>query len=166
MNSGLFGGTFNPLHNGHIDTLRVVRENFCLDRVYLIPCAVPPHKSSAGLAPGSDRLEMINASIRDIHGFSSSAMELERSGPSYTIDTVREFKKRDTDGTTPHLIIGSDAFLEITTWDRYGAIFEEAPVIVMTRPGSRNDFSEISGFIRQDISSAYRFSEQERAFVH
>jgi nicotinate-nucleotide adenylyltransferase len=166
MNSGLFGGTFNPLHNGHIDTLRVVRENFGLDRVYLIPCAVPPHKSSAGLAPGSDRLEMINASIRDIDGFFSSAMELERGGPSYTIDTVKEFKKRDTDGTITHLIIGSDAFLDITTWERYSAIFEETPVIVMTRPGSRNSFQEIAEFIQQKLSSGYCFSDKRNAFVH
>mgnify|MGYP006277586309 CR=1 FL=1 len=166
MNSGLFGGTFNPLHNGHLDTLRVVRENFGLDRIYLIPCAVPPHKSSAGLVPGSDRLEMINASIEDIPGFFSSAMELERGGPSYTIDTVKEFKKRDTKGTIPHLIIGSDAFLDITTWERYSAIFEETPVIVMTRGGSKNSFQEISAFIQQNISSGYRFSEQADAFVN
>lgn len=166
MNSGLFGGTFNPLHNGHLDTLRVVRENFGLDRVYLIPCAVPPHKSSSGLASGSDRLEMINRSIENIPGFFSSAMELERGGPSYTIDTVTEFKKRDTDGTIPHLIIGSDAFLDITTWERFSAIFEETPVIVMTRPGSRSDFREISRFIQQEISAGYRFSQKERAFVH
>ena len=166
MNSGLFGGTFNPLHNGHLDTLRVVRENFGLDRVYLIPCAIPPHKSSAGLASGSDRLEMINASIREIPGFFSSAIELERGGPSYTIDTVRECKKQDLDGTIPHLIIGSDAFLDITTWERYDAIFEEASVIVMTRPGSENSFQEISAFIQQNISAGYRFSEQADAFVH
>ena len=166
MNSGLFGGTFNPLHNGHLDTLRVVRENFGLERVYLIPCAVPPHKSSAGLAPGSDRLEMINASIKEIPGFFSSAMELERGGPSYTIDTVQEFQKQDSDHTTFHLILGSDAFLDITAWERYTAIFDKIPVIVMTRPGSGADFKKISDFIRQGISSGYRFSENADAFVH
>ncbi|MFO7753972.1 MAG: nicotinate-nucleotide adenylyltransferase [Desulfobacteraceae bacterium] len=166
MKSGLFGGTFNPLHTGHIDTLRVVRDNFGLDRVYLIPCSVPPHKPAAGLAPAADRLEMINRSIRDIKGFYSSGMELERGGPSYTIDTVLEFKKEYADTTRPHLIIGSDAFFDITTWDRYQKIFDEIDVIVMTRPGYRDTLAEITSFVRQGISPGYCFRDEENAFVH
>ena len=166
MNSGLFGGTFNPLHNGHLDTLRAVLEMFGLDRVYLIPCAIPPHKSSSGLAPGNERLEMINASIRHMPEFFSSAIELERGGPSYTIDTVREFKKRDTDRADFYLILGSDAFLEINTWERFSAIFDEIPIIVMTRPGSGDNFKELAGFIQREISSDYRFSEKSNTFVH
>ncbi len=93
MKLGLFGGTFNPIHNGHIKVICHVKKKFRLNEIYLIPSAVPPHKPDFNLATAENRLEMVKCSIKDITGLTASDIEIRRQGPSFTIDTINQFRK-------------------------------------------------------------------------
>lgn len=135
LKTGLFGGTFNPIHLGHLRTVEEIRESFGLDRVYLMPSARPPHKSDTGLAPSADRMAMARLAVASAPDFSVSDLELNRSGLSYTVDTIIQLKEQLPPDAELSLIVGLDAFLEINTWKAYSSLFELAPVIVMTRPG-------------------------------
>ena len=111
MKIGLFGGTFNPVHFGHVKTVLDVKQQFHFDHIYLIPSALPPHKKPDEIARAKDRLEMTRQTFSDKDGFTVSDVELNRRGPSYTIDTVRHFVSRAPENTCISLILGMDAFL-------------------------------------------------------
>ena len=134
MRIGLFGGTFNPIHNGHLWAAREVKNRYSLDQVYLIPAAVPPHKTSGMVADADDRLHMINLAIADLSGIRVADVELGRPGPSYTIDTVRHFKHTLKKRSRIFLMMGLDAFLEIHTWKSYKELLEQIAFIVIARP--------------------------------
>jgi nicotinate-nucleotide adenylyltransferase len=134
MYIGLFGGTFNPIHNGHLWAALKVKDGFNLDQIYLIPAAVPPHKTPGMVADADDRLQMINSAIADLSGISVADVELRRPGPSYTIDTVRHFKKGLQPDSRIFLMMGLDAFLEIDSWKSYRELLEQIAVIVIARP--------------------------------
>src|ERR1043166_8881915 len=91
MRIGIFGGTFNPIHCGHLRSAEDVREAFSLDCVYFVPAARPPHKSEEAVAPAAHRLHMVELAIADNPWFAVSSIELERAGPSYSTDTIRYF---------------------------------------------------------------------------
>ncbi len=133
--TGLFGGTFNPIHNGHLRIAEEVREAFNLSRIYFIPSAVPPHKTNRELAEAGDRFEMIERAVAAHPDFVVSDVEVKRQGRSYTIDTVRYFKTVLPENTPCYLLLGADAFFEIDTWKAYDALFDHIPMIVMRRPG-------------------------------
>jgi len=155
---GLFGGTFNPIHLGHLRTAVEVGEKLNLDSVYLIPSALPPHKDSHALISAEDRLAMARIAVEGSGLFQVSDVELRRSGPSYTIDTVRHFKSRFGDAAL-FWIVGSDAFLELDTWKDYQALLDEIAFVVMTRPGfpdGENLRDAMDVFIRSKISGGYR----------
>ena len=130
---GLFGGTFNPIHLGHIQVVREVKAGFGLNKILIIPSALPPHKEPDGVVDAEDRLEMIRLAFSDDPNFVISDVELKRSGPSYTIDTVRHFKSISPENTKFYLIMGLDAFLEIDSWRSYNDLFLLIPFIVMSR---------------------------------
>ena len=134
MRIGLFGGTFNPIHKGHLWAALEVKSGFNLDQVYIIPAAVPPHKTPGMVANADDRLKMINLAIADLSGITVADVELRRSGPSYTIDTVRHFKHKLKKGSRIFLMMGLDAFLEIHTWKSYKELLEQIALIVIARP--------------------------------
>ena len=94
MRLGIFGGTFNPIHTGHLILAECAREQFVLDQVLFIPTATPPHKSSRDLLPGRERLRLIRLAIRGHRAFRASDLELRRSGVSYSLDTVRQLHAR------------------------------------------------------------------------
>ncbi|MCG8566019.1 MAG: nicotinate-nucleotide adenylyltransferase [Desulfobacterales bacterium] len=165
MDAGLFGGTFNPLHNGHLGIISHVKEEYALDKVFLFPSATPPHKSDLNLAPAIDRLHMVEASIRGMAGIEASDIELRRSGPSFTIDTIREFKSQLAPEDRCFLIMGSDAFFDIPTWKKTREIFMAVPIIVMLR-GEDVDAAVFSEFIDEHISKGYRWKEEENRFLH
>ena len=119
MRFGLFGGTYNPVHIGHLRAALEVKEGFSLDEVFLIPAALPPHKMPGEVADADDRLHMLSLALEDAPGLTISDVELKRSGPSYTIDTVQHFKRNAPDQFQIYLIMGMDAFLEIDTWKSY-----------------------------------------------
>jgi nicotinate-nucleotide adenylyltransferase len=161
---GLFGGAFNPIHFGHLRAGMEIREAFSLDRVLFIPTAVPPHKETQNLLPFAHRLKMIRLAI-DGHPFLKvSDVEKKREGKSYSIQTVRFFKKNLDSGTELFFIIGIDAFLEIETWREYRNLFKLCHFVVMDRPGYRRD--RIKDFILQKISSDMIYFPRENRFLH
>ena len=162
MDIGLFGGTFNPIHRGHLRAASEVIKRFNLDQIFLIPAALPPHKTPGAVANADDRLEMIHLAITDLSGLTVSDVELNRPGPSYTIDTVRHFKKTHTDDSRIYLIMGLDAFLEIDTWKSYAELLEQIPFIVMARPNE--DYPDpdqgwkiLEKYLKSTLSEDYEF---------
>jgi nicotinate-nucleotide adenylyltransferase len=131
---GLFGGSFNPIHLGHLRSAEEIREAFQLARIYFIPAARPPHKSNVELAPAHHRLHMVELALADNHLFSASAVELERAGTSYSVDTIRHFLAVLQPASLV-FVVGLDAFRELHTWKEYTTIPELCDLIVTSRPG-------------------------------
>ena len=132
---GLFGGTFDPIHTGHLEIARAARDGHDLDRVILIPARQQPIKASGPVASGEHRLAMIEAAIREEPGFTASDCELRRPGKSFTIDTVRAF--RDDLGPTVRLffILGSDSLPELRYWRQLERLVTLCTLVVAARPG-------------------------------
>ena len=133
MRIGLFGGTLNPIHFGHLRSAEEVRETMELDEVWFVPAAFPPHKQSETLTPFPDRLAMVELATAPVGHFKVSAIEMERPGPSYSIDTLRELREIHGSKTEFFFIIGSDAFLDIETWKEYSHLTDFASLIIMGR---------------------------------
>lgn len=133
MRAGLFGGTFNPIHLGHLRSAEEVREAFSLDRIYFVPAARPPHKGGDDIAPAADRLKMVELAVAGNPFFSASAVELERAGASYSVDTIRHFLSL-LRPVSLSFIVGLDAFREMHTWKDYSAIPALCDLIVTSRP--------------------------------
>jgi len=131
MTLGVLGGTFDPIHNGHIAAGLRAQEALQLDRVMLVPSHIPPHRG-AGASP-AHRLAMAELAAQAQHSWAASDIELQREGPSYTFDTLTSL--RDGSTTQFFFIIGADAFAEIATWSRYPAVLDLAHFIVVARPG-------------------------------
>lgn len=168
---GLFGGTFNPIHRGHRQAALDVLHRFNLDRIYFIPCALPPHKATAPLASAQDRLEMVRMALDSHAKLMVSDVEIQRAGTSYSIDTVRHFKAILPKGALLIFIIGIDAFLEIDTWRAFNQLFDEVAFIVMSRPGDGlpTDGAQhhtIETHANGYIAAGYRFSASQVALVH
>ena len=167
---GLFGGTFNPLHSGHLKVAQDVRAQFNLEKICFIPSAIPPHKGTEGLADVKDRYQIIQTAMSPGKGLEASDVEIHRQGPSYTIDTVRYFIS--TSPSTPcYLIVGMDAFFEIDTWKSYKKLFNLIPIIVMTRPAegiqmTAAPVAELEKYIHAHVDPGYQFLEHESCFVH
>ena len=166
MRLGLFGGTFNPIHLGHLRAAVEVWEHFRLDKVLLIPSAHPPHKNVEDLASSEDRFEMVGLAVEGIPFLEASDVELARSGsgPSYTIETLQYFQGQYGSTAVIHFILGIDAFSEITTWKSYKSLFAAAHFIVMARPGSK--LKDLEGFIRENISDEYQCDKASNTFRH
>lgn len=134
MKIGILGGTFNPVHIGHLILAEEVREKLCLDKVIFVPAYLPPHKVNSDIASAADRYNMLRLATRSNRMFAVSAIELKRSGKSYTIDTVKEFKK-----TYPHdelyFITGSDLLKYLEDWKDLSEIIKIVKFVVATRPG-------------------------------
>ncbi|MFO7751412.1 MAG: nicotinate-nucleotide adenylyltransferase [Desulfobacteraceae bacterium] len=166
MNIGLFGGTFNPVHRGHIHVIRYVKELFALDTVYLVPCATPPHKADTDLAPARLRLEMVASAVKDLPGLVPSDIEIKRRGKSYTIDTINQLKEKWGQEDRLFLIMGSDAFLDIRSWKNSLELFSKTPVIVMLRAGEKRKIESLTSFINNRVSGDYRYEEKTGSFLH
>ena len=171
MRIGLFGGTFNPIHYGHIRAALEVKEGFPLDECHFIPAATPPHKTIAGVADIHDRLGMLQLALSDHSDFSVNDVELKRSGPSYSIDTVDHLIKTYPGGTELFLMVGVDAFLEFDTWKSYTELLAAIPIIVMARPTSRFDqimdrWQTLENFFISKISDEYSYSREKACFTH
>jgi nicotinate-nucleotide adenylyltransferase len=131
---GIFGGTFNPIHLGHLRAVEEVREAHGLGEVRLVPAALPPHKEAAGLAGAGHRRRMVELALAGVPGFRVSTLELDRPGPSYSIDTLRAVRAEVGDAERLVFILGFDAFRDLHTWKEHAAIFSLCDVVVVTRP--------------------------------
>jgi nicotinate-nucleotide adenylyltransferase len=134
MKIGILGGTFNPVHLGHLILADEVREKIQLDRVIFMPTYLPPHKDSSGIAAASDRYKMIKLAIKENKYFGSSDAEIKRDGRSYTIDTIKEFK-RNFPNEELYFITGSDLLKYLDEWKDLSEIIKMVKFIVATRPG-------------------------------
>lgn len=139
MRIGLFGGTFDPIHWGHLRSAEEVSETFELDRVVFIPASIPPHKRGQTTTPARDRLAMVRLAVANNPRFKVSTVEIARPGVSYSIDTVRHFAERKHRGDSLSFIIGLDAFREIGSWRNFADIFPLCDFIVTSRPGSKDN---------------------------
>lgn len=132
---GILGGTFNPIHLGHL----VLAQNACeqceMDRLLLVPCAQPPHKPVADLAEAPHRLAMVEAAIEEDPRFAASPVEIEREGVSWTIDTL-ELLAAESPGADLVFIIGSDTVRELHTWRRIDDILRLCRFAIAGRPGA------------------------------
>ena len=171
MRIGLFGGTFNPVHFGHLRAAKEVCEGFDLQNLYFIPSALPPHKDIQDVASVADRLEMTRLAITGNPEFILSDVELKRPGLSYTIDTVKHFKKSLNANADLFLVMGVDAFIEIDTWKSFKQLFRMLPMIIMTRPlpdGRPHslEWENMTAFIQEKISRSYQFSAKDGCYRH
>jgi nicotinate-nucleotide adenylyltransferase len=159
---GLFGGTFNPIHLGHLRGAEEIREAFRLDEVIFIPSAIPPHKAMEEIIDANHRLEMVRLAIASNAHFSLSDIELSRPGKSYSIDTLRHFCVAGPD--TLFFILGGDAFVEIETWKDFQNLFALCHFIVMARPGFQK--APVASQLPGVLTSAFRYDLETKIWVH
>jgi nicotinate-nucleotide adenylyltransferase len=130
---GVLGGTFDPVHYGHLRAAESVREAMALDRIVFVPARVPPHKARPTVTAAEDRYRMVEAAVSHQATFDVSPIEIERQGPSYTLDTLDQLagdSRREV-----FFITGIDAFREIRTWHRWEALLQSHSFVVHGRPG-------------------------------
>lgn len=133
---GLFGGTFDPPHVGHLVTAVNVRHALQLDLVVLMVANVPWQKhGTRAITPADDRWAMVQAAVADVTGLCASRLEIDRGGPSYTADTLAELAERHP-GAELFTIVGDDAAAAITTWERYDEVAARSHLVVVDRPGA------------------------------
>lgn len=132
---GLLGGSFNPIHTGHLALARHVLDKLELDRVLFLPTGDPPHKRDGSLASAKDRYEMVRLAIADTPSFELSDVELRRAGKSYTVDTVRTLQRQFGPSIDLHFLIGLDAFLDLANWKDPLELLRRCRFVVVPRPG-------------------------------
>lgn len=152
MKRGIYGGTFNPVHKGHISAAISVFEKLELDEIVFIPVFLPPHKEFSGPVSSADRIRMLDLSLEGIKNFHVSDIEILRKGKSYTIDTLEAMQVNSEDVFV--FIMGTDSFMSFTSWYRWQDILKISEIAVVSRPG----FSSVE--IRENFPvSGYVFSD-------
>ncbi|MCC7517786.1 MAG: nicotinate (nicotinamide) nucleotide adenylyltransferase [Verrucomicrobiae bacterium] len=134
MKLAVFGGTFNPVHAGHLQVAENVLRAGLAARVRFVPAHQPPHKGGVGLALGADRLEMLRRAVEGRAACEVSAIEIERAGPSYTADTLAAISA-ENGGARLGFILGSDNFIQVGSWARFEALLDLCEFLVVERPG-------------------------------
>ncbi len=134
MKIGILGGTFNPVHIGHLILAEEAREKLGLDKIIFVPAALPPHKDNLNIAPANDRLKMLKLAIKGNKFFAVSDIETKRQGRSYTIDTLKELKDKFSHDEL-YFIIGSDLLKYLNEWKDLGQIIKMVKFLAATRPG-------------------------------
>lgn len=131
---GLLGGTFNPIHNGHLKAAELVCRRLALEKVLFIPSYIPPHKENFEILPPSHRMRMVKLALESFSNFFPSEVEIEAPQTSYSIDTISKLKKIYPQAEL-FFILGIDAFLEIKTWKEYQKVLDQCSFVVISRPG-------------------------------
>lgn len=149
---GIFGGTFDPVHNGHLRTALEVSELLALDELRLVPISVPPHRG-APVATAAERLRMLQLAADASPGFVVDDVELQRGGASYTIDTLRTVRAEVGPEVRLCLLVGLDAFAHFDTWKEWQQLVDYAHVVVLQRPGAT---LELNGVVAQWAASRLR----------
>jgi nicotinate-nucleotide adenylyltransferase len=169
---GIVGGTFNPIHVGHLRSAEEVSEALDLERVIFVVSAVPPHKAPEGIIEAAHRYEMVRRAVRDNPSFDSSNLEIERKGASYTVDTLTYFRRRLGADADIFFVVGLDAFSEIGTWRDYRRLFDLAHFVVTDRPTPQTMDpecfipSEISGLFSREAENRFKHGSGTRLFFH
>jgi len=141
---GLFGGTFNPLHNAHLEVARTALNQYELSGIVFVPNGIPPHKGEVIGGDKEVRYEMVRLAIESIPEFSVSRIEVDREGPSYTIDTIRALKEDYPQGIC--FIVGADRLLKLDTWKEPHELLRSVPFVIAPRSGVSLDVFDVSPF--------------------
>ena len=156
---GVFGGTFDPIHNAHLSMARTAMETASLDKVLFVVSSIPPHKQNNTHASPEDRVAMVEAAIKGETRFDVSDMELRREGPSYTADTLKELQEEYPEATL-FMIIGQDSLVDFPKWRQPEVIMNHAHLLVLPRQGSDTPIdSSLDGhydmlpFVKSTLSS-------------
>lgn len=160
---GLFGGTFNPVHLGHLRAAEEIRETYGLSKIIFIPAHIPPHKK-VHVTPAVHRFEMVRRSIRHNPYFEVSDVELKRAGNSYSFETINYFTRALKSTDELFFIIGMDAFREIRTWKKYPDFFSACSFIVMNRPGQAD--AAAGRHIPADCAADFTYKKTGHCYVH
>jgi nicotinate-nucleotide adenylyltransferase len=163
MRIGLFGGTFDPIHWGHLRSAEEVSEAFSLDRVIFIPASIPPHKKRQPTTSANERLRMVRLATARNPGFEVSDIEHKRLGKSFSIDTIRYFVQKER-GHKIYFILGLDAFRDIDSWKDVQDIFPLCQLIVTSRPGSGDTLSLET--IPVAVRSGFCYHSRTKSFRH
>ncbi len=156
---GLLGGTFDPVHLAHLRTALEVREALGLDRVELVLAATPPHKTAGAQVPAAHRRRMLELAVANDAELAPNFCELEREGPSYSIDTVRIVQAREPDAALT-FVLGADAFALITTWRDYTTLFTLCDFCVISRPGTLECKLPIA------VENTFCYDQNRGVYVH
>lgn len=154
MRFGIFGGAFNPVHNGHINLAKSYLSSLALDKLLIIPTANPPHRSAIGLASEADRLNMLSLAFADVDKIELSDIEFKRSEKSYTYDTVKELRKTYTNDEF-FLIIGEDQFLMFDQWYKSEELLDE--VVLCTAARERDTQKALNDYAQKLLGSKYGY---------
>jgi len=154
---GLFGGSFNPLHTGHLRAAEEVREILELDKVIFIPSSIHPIKNDKNIINAKYRLKMLELATKGIKEFEVSGVEMKRAGPSYTIDTLKHFKSKFKNYRL-FFILGSENMARIDTWKDYKELFRYADFAVVGRPGF--NFKNIKDIIPSGLVKQFKLSNK------
>lgn len=158
--SGILGGTFNPVHNGHIACARFVQQHCKLDEVRLMPCQLPPHRATPGVS-GEQRAAMVQLAITPYPQLTLERLELDKTGPSYTVDSMRLLSEREPD-TRFYFIIGMDSLCYFCSWQDWQHILQYCHLLVCQRPGYSADQGDAPVLLQQygvaGLSALRRFS--------
>lgn len=150
MRIGLFGGTLDPIHLGHLIVAEEARERLILDRIIFVPTGIPPHKSRQKISSPESRLEMTRLGIEGNEHFHFSDFEARRESISFTIETVSHFKRTVGEDAELFLIVGADSILEISTWKEPRRLFSECSPVVASRPGF--DLGNLEPWVRDRVT--------------
>jgi nicotinate-nucleotide adenylyltransferase len=163
MKWGLFGGTFDPIHFGHLRAAQELIELVNLDRVVFIPAFLPPHKTDRVISSFEHRLQMVRLAVSDNERFAFSDVDNQRPGKSYSIDTVRYFLNSHDENLELYFITGQDAFDAITTWHQWDELLSLCHFVVMTRPGYEN--RGLAHILPEDIAASYVYNDLNDCFL-
>lgn len=163
MRIAIMGGTFNPIHFGHLRIAEEVRGAFGLDKALFIPTYQPPHKNNGSLISPEHRLEMVRLATKDNPFFETSDIEIKRGGRSYSIVTLKELHEKYPKADFS-FIVGTDSFNDITTWCEYEELFKFASFIVIPRPGYA--VKKISDVLPVELARKFWYDAEKAAYIN
>jgi len=163
MRIAIMGGTFNPIHFGHLRIAEEVREAFNLDKVIFIPTFMPPHKDNGSLISPEHRFEMVQLAVKDNPFFEASDVEIKRGGRSYSVVTLRALRDKYT-GTDFSFIAGTDSFNDITTWCEYEELFKLTNFIVIPRPGY--PVKKIAEILPVELARKFWYDAEKAVYIN
>ena len=168
--AAIYGGTFDPVHNGHLTVARSVAQLFALDQLIFVPACTPPHKRDAGISPAFQRFAMLALATEDDASFIVSTIELDEPERPYAVDTVARIQKQIGSDSRLFFIMGADSWAEITTWFEWEKLLRMCDQIVVTRPGyelveaNGAAVSDVRGMSEDEVSVLIEGHSERQAF--
>ncbi len=164
MGIGIMGGTFNPVHFGHLRAAEEVAESLLLAKMIFMVAAQPPHKSEEGLVAFGHRYRMLELAVAGNPLFAVSDLEHRRAGKSYSVETLTQLHTHHAEGEELYFVLGLDAFVELPTWKNYRELFALCHFVVVGRPGYSS--TSLETMLKSQVSNEYCFDHQVDGFIH